>query len=307
MSSETVIKIQKSLSAENFNQRINEICFSLEEYKNTNNVIFDLMECDYISPTGIVFLQMFRDALKEQGSKTFAKIPEKRFLKRFLKTSGLIDLSIQEDKLLSKYTVKITRCNSVDACLNLQKDIMSKVIDRFTIDASTYAAIDYMVAEIWDNSGTHGYGCYETIEYPKPIYICTFSYTDKIEIVIGDRGLGIVSTLRQNNEKLSKLPSKDIMLKSIENTISGHPNGSPGFGLYCASEFLRKGKGALNIFSSKYHLRVSNKRTKIMKSKYDLGTLVSFTVFKTAQIPFKEIIGRDADEQVDIFIDGVFL
>jgi hypothetical protein len=169
-----------------------------------------------------------------------------------------------------------------------------------------------MLNEIWDNAGVHGYKCYETRIYPKPVYICAFARSNEVEICIADRGQGIFSSLK-NIDKYKCISRKEALKLSIENCVSGHPQNSPGFGLYCSSQFARTGDGELLIWSSECKLSVSSKCDKIYSSRFNMGTIITIIIPKKANIPFGEILRndicgkRDEDEYIEEMIDGVFL
>lgn len=278
-----------------------------------DQVTFDFSKCSSISPVGLIFIRMWRDALVDKGKRTFyrkSNAETDSFLKRMrLLPQG--DLAF-DDSLESKYFYYIHRCQTIAECADAQKDIVSNVVPRDAVPEKTYCAIDYMINELWDNAGVHGYECYNTETYPKPVYICALEHESSYEVCIGDRGQGIYSSLQKNNPKLQGRNKKDSVKAAVQNGISGHPNGSPGFGLYSSAEFIRGGNGILYIWSSGCYLEISSKDDRIYNSPFLMGTLVSFVINKDAILPFEEILNAhticnyQAKEYIEDVIGGLF-
>lgn len=282
-----------------------------EKKEKYGRVIFDFTNCMYLSPTGVIYLAMLKDALNELEIDTYYKKPKRSSVHNFLSDIGLLTKKSVEHSVYIDYMITLHRCNSVNECTDVHNDIIKKAINRSEYQKGTYCALDYMLNEIWDNAGVHGYKCYNTRNYPKPVYICAFARSNEVEICISDRGQGIFSSLK-NIDKYKSITRKEALKLSIENTVSGHPQKSPGFGLFCSSQFARTGDGELVIWSSETKLSVSSKCDKIYSSRFNMGTLISIIIPKNADIPFGEILcndtygQRDEDEYIEEMIDGVF-
>ena len=303
--------------------RIDTAC--VDEYINASNetisvirdkkeklVTFDFTNCRYLSPTGVIYLAMLKDTLNDLDISTFYKKPESSYVHSFLTDIGLFNRKSEEHSVYTRYMITLHRCYSVDECINVHNDIIKKAITKSDYQKGTYCALDYMLNEIWDNAGVHGYKCYDTRKYPKPVYICAFSRSQEVEICISDRGQGIFNSLK-NVDKYKSVTKKEALKLSVENRVSGHPKNSPGFGLYCSSEFARTAQGELVIWSSECKLSITSKCDRIYSSRFNMGTLISITIPKKANIPFGEILSndtygkRDEDEYIEEMIDGVFL
>lgn len=285
-----------------------------QDYKSSfaddvEHVIFDFSICKEISPVGLIYISMWRDELVSKGKKTFYRKSNPKtysFLKKmhlFPNSEGVEDASVVDG-----YFYDIHRCMSTTACGDAHKHIISNVVQRDSVHDETYSAIDYMLNEIWDNAGVHGYGCYETFDYPKPVYICALEKDDYYEISIGDRGQGIYQSLHQHNPDIQTKNRKETIKAAIVDGISGHPDGSPGFGLFCAASFMRSGKGCLHLWSSNCYLVVNEKNDRIYSSVYSLGTLVSFIIRKSDILPFNAIVGgrSNVDDYIADVIGGMF-
>ena len=274
-----------------------------------DQVIFDFSLCEDISPVGLIYINMWKDELRAKGKQTFYRKSNPRtdsFLKRMRLLPRLGDA--EAEQIEDRFFYDIHCCKNMGECSVAHRDIISKVVQRDSLHEETYCAVDYMLNELWDNAGVHGYECYDKLDYPKPVYICALEKDDYYEICIGDRGQGIYQSLHKHNPKIQIKNKKDTIKSAIVNGISGHPNGSPGFGLYCSAEFMRSGKGCLHLWSSNCYLIVSEKNDRIYSSKYSLGTLVSFIIQKSDVLPFGDIVGArsEVDNYIDDVIGGMF-
>lgn len=310
-----IIKLPPVFSTEHASLTINQL---RGDYKNSfspsvSKVVFDFSDCTSISPVGLIYIQMWRDSLVEKGKQTYYRKSNKK-TDSFLKKMNLLPHSeeIEDEDIEKKFFYQIHKCQSIDECSIAHREIVSNVVQRGKIDDETYCAIDYMINELWDNAGVHGYECYNSKNYPKPVYICALEEDLYYEVCIGDCGQGIYNSLQKNNPNLHGYNKKSSILAAIRNGISGHPNGSPGFGLYSAAEFIRKGNGSLHLWSSGCYLVISSKNDRIYNSAMPTGTLVSFIIRKDAVLPFEEILGTHSacdyrtQEYIEDVIGGLF-
>lgn len=276
-------------------------------------VVFDFSECSSISPVGLIYIQMWRDSLVEKGKQTFYHKGNKK-TDSFLKRMRLLPHTEEFDDadIEKKFFYDIHKCQNIEECSSAHREIVSNVVQREKMGDETYCAVDYMINELWDNAGVHGYECYDSYAYPKPVYICALEENEYYEVCIGDRGQGIYNSLRKNNTSLRGCNRKESVMAAIKNGISGHPHGSPGFGLYSSAEFIRKGGGTLYLWSSNCYLTISSKNDRIYNSSVSSGTLVSFVIKKDAVLPFEAVLGAHtaceyhAKEYTEDVIGGLF-
>lgn len=310
-----IIKLPHVFSTERASSIINLL---YKDYKNSfsstvSEVLFDFSDCASMSPVGLIYIQMWRDSLVDKGKKTFYRKSNKK-TDNFLKKMNLLPHieKIEDEDIEKKFFYKIHKCQNIDECSSAHHEIVSNVVRRNKIDDATYCAVDYMINELWDNAGVHGYECYNSEIYPKPVYICALEEDTYYEVCIGDRGQGIYNSLQKNNPDLRGYNKKNSILAAIKDGISGHPNGSPGFGLYSAAEFIRKGNGTLRLWSSDCYLLISSKDNRIYNSAIATGTLVSFIIRKDAVLPFEEVLGTHSicdyhtQEYIEDVIGGLF-
>lgn len=262
-----------------------------KKLKKGDTLVFDFSDCRYISPAGVVSVIAFRDIFKDKGVETLARFRKETFFYKYLQAIRAIE---QEDfdvymKRLRKHTVGLKKCMNEKDCDEVRDEIVSQIIRRSNCTAGTRSAMAYMIDEIWVNSATHGYECYETDQYPKPIYFAAFSYSNRVEVAILDLGIGIHESLARKAEHRD-LTAREALGKAIEEGVTGHPNTSPGFGLYSASQFTSDRNGSLHIWSSGRRLSWKDNTLNIAKCDFYEGTLVVYEVYKSVNIPFDQIV-----------------
>lgn len=306
-------KLPLSLNMNTINMLMKDIEDILSKLKKGDSFIFDFTNCKHITPTAVAYISLTKDRMNQNGIKTFIRSLRGTRFTGFLKLFGMMENKEFDDSIIEtfgKFTVKINRCSTTNECHDIHRSIMDKVVERTNCKKDTYAAIDYMLNEIWDNAGVHGYRCYRESIYPRPIYVCAFSYKDKVEIAIADTGQGIHKSLKRQRPDLT---AKDSLTEAIKDGVSGHPNGSPGFGLYCSTEFTKSNSGVFNIWSSGRHLKIQGPSVNVNKSFFSDGTIISFEISKNIDISFNEILNKknprlnsSTDEYLDL-IDSLVL
>ena len=299
------VEISGTLVHDNLSIRLREIEPQIRAAINFDTVLFDFSKCTYLSPIGVLYLVMRRDELRDLGIETRARIPNAG-LRKFIRAFRIIPLEDVDD-VFGEYALGPNRCMCIQDCRNTHSDIFVRLVNRNEWEADALAAVDYMLNEIWDNSGCHGYKCYETDTYPKPVYIAAFSYRDRIEIAIGDRGQGFNKSLSENNKDFALADPRETLRMAVKNNVSGHPTGSPGFGLFAASSFARTG-GKLSIWSDGLQLQIADKGDKLIKGSLSGGTMTSIVMRKKSKIPFTSIVQthQNADEYIEEMLEGVF-
>ena len=263
-------------------------------------MVFDTRDCESLCPVVLMFLSMQSDLLREMGVKVRGVRSNDGKAFYLLKIFGFfptLESSIPEE--IKQQSVGVRKITQVRELSDLVQDLVTLIKARTSCNVKTGAALDWVLTELLDNSGTHGYKCYTTGEktYPKPVYACGFSYEDRVEIAIGDFGQGIHESLKLTYPEIE---IKEALEMAIKKGVSGHPNGSPGFGLYGASELARRGGGSFYIWSSGHGIEVRGGSKPLLFSGIPTnGTFVSFSLNKSMEVPFQEILGRDTAEYFD--------
>ncbi|MBI1931575.1 MAG: hypothetical protein HYS24_03485 [Ignavibacteriales bacterium] len=303
------LNLPESISPENINSFLKYLSQNHSKIINHDRIFFNISDCKYISPAGFVVLTSYRDILNEVGIQTFLKGYSNSKVLSFFGLNKLVKIPIKfiDDYFIkmSDYVVELKRCNNGIECAEVQKQIIEKVVQRTNCEISTKVSIDYMINEIWDNAGVHGYKCYKSLEYPKPIYIAAFSFHNRIEIAILDRGQGIHSSLKVN-KKFEHISAKDALKLCIKDKISGHPNNSPGFGLYSATELVKGNYGKMFILSSKKSMIIDSKQEIFDRGYLLNGTLIILNINSDLKSPFEETIKMKSIEDHIELMQGYF-
>lgn len=300
-----IIPIPRNLSG----KKIGDLFEEATNYKNQVNtydrITFDVSNCGFVNPAGVLLMSAFRDVYKEvkPDIETYIRYRTSNKVTKALQSFGFLKVEelLNDDyvKSLAEYSVPIQRCHTTDQCLETHSQIMSQVKNRTKSSDNVYATIDYILNEIWDNAGTHGYKCYYTEDYPKPIYFQAFSYRTGVEIAILDLGQGIANSLR-TKKQFQKLSVDQILKKAIEESVTGHPNNSPGFGLFSSSELIKSNSGELHIWSSGRSISVNGNSTRTGKGGFYDGTLVYLKVNAEIDSNFEEIMrGRNVENYLE--------
>jgi hypothetical protein len=307
---EVVLEVPDEISYRNLERLFKKIDGCKDDPNSAEVFKFDLRESSYLSPSGAVALTAFRDHLIDNGVNTRAIIAKwgRRFY-RISKVFGMfpsVDTTIDNayKKRISNYAVGVERCISSEECEDAQAEIMEEVTDRVACKEGTEAALEYMIGEIWDNAGVHGYECYDSRQYPEPIYMGAFSYSSEVEVAILDRGQGIHSSLRSVQE-YQNLSARQALKHSLKDEVSGHPQRSAGFGLYSAARFIAENGGSLSIWSSGRRLELDEYgNINLYGSALPpaIGTLIAFKIKAEVDIPYSEIVesAESAEEYLEL-------
>ncbi len=292
MAKEIVVSIDSGIDLLKLNGHMKSIDESLVNLAGSESIIFDISRCTFLSAAAVVFLVMLRDEVADIGCRTFLRCPRSSKVLQFLKATRAIEMGDSNAYIdaLRKYTIELRRCMTYTDAANLIQGLTSWVRKHGGTQESTTAAADYLMNELVDNAGTHGYKCYTRTAYPRPIYIAAYVYQQYFEIAIADRGQGICKSLKDKDVKYRKMKDDDVLRLAIDNGVSGHPTGSPGFGLYVTSEVVKGNRGILKIWSSRRLLEHSATITNTRRGYLRMGTLVGLRLDRTRESPIDAVI-----------------
>ena len=251
-----------------------------------------------MSPAVAVFLKCYIDSLKLLGVEVTGRYSTKGKFVSFLKDLGVLrDKGERIETLFSKFAVPIELCkNSVDV-INVTNQIVPHILNKVGATTDLKACLDWVVVELIDNAASHGYRCYDKSEYTHPIYVSAYEHKGSVEIGICDRGQGIRSSLEEKHT----IESPKVALRmAIQEGISGHPDGSPGFGLWGSSELARRGGGEFRLWSSGANLSIVSGKQTVTGGFPHFGTLICLKFNKNAKPPFQKIVKcGTVDEYLD--------
>ncbi|MFA6170047.1 MAG: hypothetical protein WCW67_00900 [Candidatus Margulisiibacteriota bacterium] len=277
-------------------------------------LVFDFSENKSISVLGILFIAKMADKYKSVGYDCRV-IPPKEKKSRWLISIMNLIKSEEKPKEMQKYwdtfRVPILRCRNSKESLAAVNKLIPVIRNDMKPSDAVLKALNWALWEIVDNAGVHGYQMYEStgVDYSGTVYFCAASLGENIDIAIIDGGQGIHSSFRSSGkEKYHGITNEEALKLSTINSESGHPQGSPGFGLFGCSEIARAGKGQLLIVSGSNKLLLSEKGVIIGPSLEYMGTMVSLRINRNAAINLLEIFGETSlvvNESINELIGGI--
>ncbi|MFC1510158.1 ATP-binding protein [Candidatus Omnitrophota bacterium] len=275
---EHIIKFPKGFLHYNFDgvmARVKEI----EELpdKGIQKVVFDLRGNEVISVLGTLLMASSADRLIKKGYKCFVQYPKQRGW--FLKSMGIIKEDFEQ--YLDGIRVPIQRCFTEEESMEaINKKVIPMIREEIKPAIPVLKAINWAIWEAVANSITHGYCLYDYEgRLSDPIYCCAFNYKEFIEVAILDSGRGIQrSFLESGKEKYKDVENEQALRLSIQNTESGHPQGSPGFGLFGCAELAKNTGGDLVVISGGNKLYLSERELELKPCFYYAGTMIKLSI-----------------------------
>ncbi|MBF0595589.1 MAG: ATP-binding protein [Candidatus Omnitrophica bacterium] len=281
---------------------------SLFQKKEVECVLFDFSDAAVLSASNVLLIKKMLYVLRGSGIKSIAEYGEDRGRKQwFLETMRLARSSKKSsdaEAYLDTFRVPVESCISADDSLKAVNKLVPIIRSKYHPSEDILKAINWILWEIVDNAGNHGYRTMEFNQnYPQPVFFCAYAYNDFIDIAVLDMGQGIQqSFLTSGKEKYKSVTNEEALRLCIQDKESGHPKGSPGFGLYGCSEIVRQSGGRLDIISGPNRLLL-NGRALTVDSCYNLsGTLVSIRIPAQFALDLKGIFGENsviATEDID--------
>lgn len=315
MATNALLKLPKYFDHNQFDALLNQERQLFNEIRgNPQDIVFDLSETEFISTLAVLLIAQISDNFIAGGHKCLVQYgkPKKESLTAWLfGVMGLVkdenDKEVQS--YLDTFRVGIKRCHNGKESLDAVNKLIPIIRSEIKPSENVLRALNWALWEIVDNAGTHGYGTYDDMQsnYPRPVYFCAFSYKDvMIDIAILDSGQGIhKSFLTSGKEKYRNITNEDALKLSIQNSESGHPKGSPGFGLYGCAEMAKQSDGKLMIISGENKLIRSKESVDILSSSGYDGTMVSLRIPKQAAVNLESIFGKDSNIVLES-IDDLF-
>lgn len=293
------IDVTNKFSVAEFRKYILEFNEALE---SRTNVCVNLKKANYVSIYGVMLLELYKDIFESKGL-IFQILLRDHGLAKFL--SDLFGKQEKDfERLFKQDYLKISRCmNSKET--NEVANQVSRILKAHCSD-DVSLSVSWLIGELADNAGVHGYGCLTSEEFPSPVYVAALDNAHNVEIAIMDRGFGIVNTLKTyGRKKIKGIRERDFLEKALEKGVSGHPTWSPGFGLYGTSQIILNGNGCMDIFSNSYsmHFKDGKASTSLLKSDFK-GTFIGLRIKKDSQLNLEEIILASTLEQMKEWRDN---
>lgn len=280
---ENEVKIQtpKKLNAVNISQflHIANAIFSWED-KRIPNFTFDTSTTEKADIIGLLLIYKFYEYTVHKSCFSKPKSIIKGYVGDELQKYGLkklVDHFIkynepQYDSLQFKSTdalfispILLKRDSPIDEVSVAGKDICTYYLH---LDKVQYLVLTAM-GELAQNFKSHASSDTTSI-------LSVTGTKHSFEIACVDTGDGIITTLHKNNNKYTKVPPTQTLLKALEKGVTSKDvsSGHMGYGLWLIKELVVASKGELHIHSEGYYLRIHNKRIKAGQSPYWKGTIV---------------------------------
>jgi len=124
----------------------------------------------------------------------------------------------------------------------------------------------------------------------------------RIEIAVGDAGIGIPRAIRRN-PYLSVDADSDAMRAAIQRLVSGTTDPGRGRGLWQVSEIVRRNGGTLVLIAESTRLTVTEDGVRVQPSQPVLGTLAIMRFNMDIPVGLADILEPDAAEPLDDFVE----
>ncbi|MCX5698913.1 MAG: hypothetical protein NTX01_04370 [Candidatus Omnitrophica bacterium] len=292
------IKLPKYFIDQELNFLLDQLENLVKEVKNNpQEITFDLIETKYVSVLGILLIVQSCDDFWKIGCKCFIRHITESTPSWFVRIMWPKNETTNEiHEYLDTIRVRVQRCFDSDQSQIAVDKFIPIIKAEFKPSDHVLKALNWALWEFVGNAGMHGYGFYGEVKavYPKPVYFCAFDYKNIIEIATLDVGRGIhKSFVMSGKEKYKNITNEEALKLSIQDEESGHPAGSPGFGLYGCAEIARQSNGKLIIISGNNKLIVTKDKTEIFPSSNFNGTMVSLTIAREGVINLENIFGKE--------------
>lgn len=156
-------------------------------------------------------------------------------------------------------------------------------------DKVNRTTINLLLVELMNNAETHSQG--ETAVVGQVIQ-------DRLHLCIADNGIGIRDSLR-TNPKYATIREAEALQLAIQKGVTR--GTGKGFGLWSASEVLRRNKGTLLISSGQHELDVL--KDEVVKTDRWVGTSIEMVYNLSKPVDYTEVTGLGAgyEDDDDIF------
>lgn len=281
-----------NLWKKNLDSDVSKVCISLINTKFIAPVLvaFISAEEDFFKKNSIVFeIQTVKNSTVEKVLSALRG--------DFLKSNTqILDTYLQN---MINCSVEIQRVKTPDHGMKVVDKVLPKVYRRLSKKPTDAVKLGLHWAfwELIDNAGNHGYKSYDLDEYLGTVYVCAFSYTHKVEIVVLDTGQGIAQSLADKNPGVT---ARQALEFSTRKGTSGHPIKSGGFGLHGSSNLADHSGGIMYIFSNDHGFKIENKNKLTFSINHVPGTIVSLSINAGANFALKDCIQRTEEEYKEL-------
>ena len=274
-------------------------------------ITFDLSKLKFVTPSGLCYLIASIQTLTNIiGKENFEIImpnnnSTNNYLTRmnFLETLGLKDDNYINKNDCSNRLIELQKISMTDRCdWQITENLTNVLESQLPVNnQGILKAVSYAIGEIVDNTLRHS-------QSPIGGYICAQTYPNKnkLEICIIDCGIGIVVSLKVENdvhkEKISKFKSDSEFIQySIEKGVTSKTQqkfgetGHSGEGLFFTSEFIKENNGRMKVISDNGMLLIDSKvGIQLSETQHHWqGTIVMLEFNLDVPVIVKDIFDRE--------------
>ncbi len=274
-------------------------------------ITFDLSKLKFVTPSGLCYLIASIQTLTNIiGKENFEIImpnnnSTNNYLTRmnFLETLGLKDDNYINKNDCSNRLIELQKISMTDRCdWQITENLTNVLESQLPVNnQGILKAVSYAIGEIVDNTLRHS-------QSPIGGYICAQTYPNKnkLEICIIDCGIGIVESLKVENdvhkEKISKFKSDSEFIQySIEKGVTSKTQqkfgetGHSGEGLFFTSEFIKENNGRMKVISDNGMLLIDSKvGIQLSETQHHWqGTIVMLEFNLDVPVIVKDIFDRE--------------
>lgn len=274
-------------------------------------ITFDLSKLKFVTPSGLCYLIASIQTLTNIiGKENFEIImpnnnSTNNYLTRmnFLETLGLNDDNYINKNDCSNRLIELQKISMTDRCdWQITENLTNVLESQLPVNNQCILkAVSYAIGEIVDNTLRHS-------QSPIGGYICAQTYPNKnkLEICIIDCGIGIVESLKVENdvhkEKISKFKSDSEFIQySIEKGVTSKTQqkfgetGHSGEGLFFTSEFIKENNGRMKVISGNGMLLIDSKvGIQLSETQHHWqGTIVMLEFNLDVPVIVKDIFDRE--------------
>ena len=274
-------------------------------------ITFDLSKLKFVTPSGLCYLIASIQTLTNIiGKENFDIImpnnnSTNNYLTRmnFLETLGLKDDNYINKNDCSNRLIELQKISMTDRCdWQITENLTNVLESQLPVNnQGILKAVSYAIGEIVDNTLRHS-------QSPIGGYICAQTYPNKnkLEICIIDCGIGIVESLKVENdvhkEKISKFKSDSEFIQySIEKGVTSKTQqkfgetGHSGEGLFFTSEFIKENNGRMKVISDNGMLLIDSKvGIQLSETQHHWqGTIVMLEFNLDVPVIVKDIFDRE--------------
>lgn len=277
------IDISRDISLENLFVQFNIIDNNYDE-NVYNDIIVDFSSCRYISPSSLAVLTSYLKNKKTTSSYLDIFIEPGLYVDTYIARVDFYNLlEIENTEYFSRRNEagRFTTIKNInEENYELVDEIMDILVTHDCVSDEIYYSMDWSFNELLDN----------VFQHSKSInggFLIAQSYDDRVEFCVVDNGIGISTSLKQN-QRFSHLNDLECLVRATEKDVT--VGTGQGNGLYITRRFIERNYGELHIYSNNSHVYINNGKmfAEDLDCKWD-GTAIILKVCKNINIDIFDV------------------